>query len=57
MRENSEQMECVGMSGVGLQDLCVELFGFDETSALMAAHGGRKQLPNVRRFILHGSLS
>ncbi len=42
MRENSEQMERVGMTGVGLQDLCVELLGFDETSALMAAHGSRE---------------
>jgi hypothetical protein len=42
MRENSEQMERVGMTGVGLQDLCVKLFGFDETSALMAAHGSRE---------------
>jgi hypothetical protein len=42
MREHSEQMERVGVTGVGLQDLCVELFGFDETSALMAAHGCRE---------------
>jgi hypothetical protein len=52
--QNAEEMERVGVSGVGLENLAVERFGFLEGATLMVAHGLAVQF-GERRHALHFS--
>ena len=57
MRQDTEQMQCIDVSGIGPQDLTIERFRIVQTSGLMMPHGSGEHLFQPRRWLATHSAS